>query len=102
MAVGRRAGYLLLAYVCAFILAYLIPEEIDRQDYARAVDAYVRDPTQANQVALEAQRRENDRVHVRDSAVIGLLLVVVGSGIWGGIRLMKDRARRTDSQDSSR
>lgn len=95
MVVARRAGYLLPAYVCAFILAYLIPEEIDRPDFARAVGAYVRNPTQGSQVALEAQRRENDRIHLRDSAAAGLVLLGVGYGIWGGRRLMKRHASRS-------
>src|ERR1700674_2036661 len=72
MTVVRKVCYLLLGYVCAFILAYLIPEQIDRRDDARAVVSYARDPTQENEAALRAERRENERVPLRDSAALGL------------------------------
>src|SRR6266404_7224530 len=102
MTVVRKAGYFLLAYFCAFILANLIPEQIDRREYAIAVDAYTRDPTPENEVALRAQRRENERLHLRDTAILGLVLVVVGYGIWGGSRLVIRLVHRTDPRDMRR
>ena len=96
----RKVCYFVLAYVCAFVLAFLIPEQIDRQEYARAVVAYTRSPTQENKAVLVAQRRENDRLHLRDSAVLGVVLVVVGYGIWGGRRFIK-RAHRPGKQYSA-
>jgi hypothetical protein len=90
-------SYLLVAYVCAVILAYLVPEQIDWREYARAVVAYTQNPTQENEVALRAERRVNDRIHLRDSAVLGLVLVAVGYGIWSGRRLVTRLAHRTRS-----
>jgi hypothetical protein len=102
MTVVRKAGYLLLAYFCAFILANLIPEQIDRREYAIAIDAYTRDPTPENEVALRAQRRENERLRLRDSAILSLVLVVVGYGIWGGSRLVIRLVHRTHPRDMRR
>jgi hypothetical protein len=51
MTVVRKAGYFLLAYFCAVILVNLIPERVDRREYAIAVDAYTGDPTAENEVA---------------------------------------------------
>ena len=100
MAVVRKACYFLLAYSCAFILANLIPEQIDRREYAIAVDAYTRGPTPENEVALRAQRRENELAHLRDTAMMGLVLVVLGYGILGGRRLMTRRPQRTSPNGS--
>jgi hypothetical protein len=97
MTVVRKAGYFLLAYFCAFILANLIPEQVDRREYAIAVDAYTRDPTAENEVALRVQRRENVLAHLRDNAMIGFVLVVLGYGIWGGSRLVKPLVHQTDA-----
>jgi len=79
-----------LTSVCAFAVAYLVPEHIDRQQFSRTVMEYSRNPTPENAVALEAQRRENERIHLKDSAVIasGLLLIVYG--IWGA-RVLRTR-----------
>jgi ferric-dicitrate binding protein FerR (iron transport regulator) len=99
MSVVRKASYLFMAYVCAVILAYLIPEQIDRRDYARAVVAYTQNPTQGNEAALQAERRVNDRIHLRDSAAFGLVLVTLGYGIWSGRRLMTRLKHRTGPGD---
>ena len=69
----RNMRYLLMAYGCAFVLAYLIPEQIDRQDYTRAVVAYARNPTQENELGLRAERGVNERIHLRHSAVLGFV-----------------------------
>lgn len=99
MSVPRRAGYLLTANACAFVLAYLIPEQIDRQDYTRAVVAYARNPTAENEATPRAQRRVNDRIHLIGSSVLGLILVAVGYGIWSRQRLITRLKHRTDSRD---
>ncbi len=62
MIVVRKASFLIMTYVCAFILTYLIPEQIDRRDYTRAVVAYTENSTQENEAALRAQRRVNESI----------------------------------------
>jgi hypothetical protein len=99
MTVARKVSFLLMTYVCAFILAYLMPEQIDRQEYARAVVAYTQNPTQENEAALKTERRINDRIHLRDSAVLGLAMVAVGYGIWSARRLVTRLAHRTGPGD---
>ena len=96
MTMARKASYLLLSCVFAFILAYFIPEHIDRQEFAQAVTTYSRNPTPENAAALEAQRRENERIHLRDSAIIGFALVL---GTWGVLavrRLIIDAYRKSN------
>src|SRR6266571_2000861 len=95
----RNMRYLLMAYGCAFVLAYLIPEQIDRQDYTRAVVAYARNPTQENELGLRAERGVNERIHLRHSAVLGFVLVAIGYGIWSGRRLMTRLTHRTGPSD---
>ena len=97
----RKASCLLVAYVSAVILAYLVPEQIDRRDYTQAVVAYTRNPTQENEAALRAQRRVNERMHLRDSTVLGLILVAVGYGAWSGRRLVMRLTHRTGSGDKT-
>ncbi len=92
----RNMRYLLMAYGCAFVLAYLIPE---RQDYTRAVVAYARNPTQENEAGLRADRGVNERIHLRHSAVLGFVLVGTGYGIWSGRRLMTRLTHRTGPSD---
>ncbi len=93
----RRVSYLLVAYICAVILAYLVPEQNDRRDYARAVVAYTQNPTKETEVALRTQQRLNDRIHLRDSAVLGFVLVAVGYGIWSGRTLVTRLTHPTGS-----
>ena len=88
-----------MTYVCAVVLAYSIPEQIDRPDYTRAVVAYTRNRTQENEATLRAQRRVNERTHLKDSAVLGLILVALGYGIWSGRRLMTRLTHRTGPSD---
>jgi hypothetical protein len=97
MTAARKASYILLSCVFAFILAYLIPERIDRREFTQAVITYSRNPTPENAAALEAQRRANDRIHLEDSAAIGLVLILVAYGIWGLRKLAMRLASRTGS-----
>jgi len=81
MPVAKKMSYFLVSYACAFLLAYIVPEHIDRRDFARVVDVYSHSQTPENMAALEAQRHENERVHLRDSSVVAVVLVAVGYGI---------------------
>ncbi len=88
MGAARKVSYLLATCLCAFILAYLFPEQIDRRDYTGAVAAYTENPTQENEAALRNQRQVNERIHLRDSAILGLGLAGLGCGIWRGHRFV--------------
>ena len=91
----RDMRYLLMAYGCPFVLAYLIPEQIDRREYAQAVVAYAQNPTQENEAGLRSERGANEHIHLRHSAVLGFVLVGIGYGIWSGRRLMTRLTHRT-------
>jgi hypothetical protein len=99
MTVARKVSFLLMTYVCAFILAYLMPEQIDRQDYARAVVAYTQNPTQENEAALRNQRQVNERIHLMNSAALSAVPVAVGFGIWSGRRLMTRLTHQAGPRD---
>ena len=90
MPVARKVSYILVSYACAFFLAYIIPEHIDRRDFARAVDVYSRTPTPENEAAVEAQRRENEKTHLRDSSVVAVVLVAVGYGVRSSYILIRN------------
>ena len=100
MTVARKVFLVLMTYVCALILTYLFPEQIDRRDYARAVAAYTENPTQEKEAALRSQRQMNERIHVMDSAALSAVLVATGFGIWGGRRFMRRLAHRTSPHDA--
>jgi len=89
----RKIAYLLLSYAFAFFLSYWMPQFVHRQDFDRAVDAYVRNPSAENMAALEVQQRENERIRLRDSGIAAAVLVVAGYGIWGGAKWMREHLR---------
>jgi hypothetical protein len=79
----------LAIYAIAFILVYLIPEHIHRRDFDRAFSAWLKDRTSQNEAALRVEQRKNEIIKLTDSAVIALVLVALGSGIYLVIRFAK-------------
>ena len=100
MTAARKASYILLGCVFAFILAYLIPGQIDRREFTQAVITYSENPTPQNAAALEAQRRENERIHLKDSVIIGLVLIVLAYGVWHVRKLTARLIHRRGSRDT--
>ncbi len=90
---GMRVKKILLRplaiYAIAFVLVYLIPEHIHRRDFDRAFFAWLKDRTPQNEAALRVEQRKNEIIHRSDSAVIALVLVALGSGIYVVIRFAK-------------
>ena len=79
----------LAIYAIAFVLVSLIPEYIHRRDFDRAFSAWLKDRTPKNEAALRVEQRKNEIIHLLDSAVIALVLVALGSGIYRVIRFAK-------------
>src|SRR6266480_3182881 len=79
----------LAMYAVAFVLVYLIPEHIHRRDFDRAFITWLHDRTPQNEAALRVEQRKNEIIHLSDSAVIALVLVALGSGIYLVIRFAK-------------
>jgi hypothetical protein len=76
-------------YALALALVYLIPEHIHRRDFDKAFTTWLRDRTPQNEAALEVERRKNEMIHIEDSVVIALAVVVLGSGIYYVPRLVR-------------
>ena len=76
-------------YAVAFAFVYLIPEQIHRRDFDKAFTTWLHERTPQNQAALEVERRKNEEIHIEDSAVIALAVVVLGSGIYYMFRLLR-------------
>jgi hypothetical protein len=79
----------LAIYAIAFVLVSLIPEYIHRRDFDRAFSAWLKDRTSQNEAALRVEQRKNEIIHLLDSAVIALVLVALGSGIYLVIRFAR-------------
>jgi len=91
----RKIAYVLVSYACAFFLSFWMPQFVHRQDFDRAVDAYVRSPSAENRAALEVQRRENERIRLRDSSIAAILIVAIGYGLRGAYKSTRGRLSRS-------
>jgi hypothetical protein len=85
----KKLLYLPVAYALAFALTYVIPSFIHRRNFDRAFFAWYKNPTPENTSALRIQQHKNDLIHLEDSAIAALVLLVVFCGIYGGLRLGK-------------
>jgi hypothetical protein len=74
----------LAVYFIAFVLVYLIPQHTHRRAFDKAFVTFLRDPTPQNEEALRVEQRKNEMITV--SAVIALVPVALGAGIYFGIR----------------
>jgi hypothetical protein len=72
----------LAIYAATFVLVYLIPEHIHRRDFDRAFSAWFHDRTPQNEAVLRSEQRKNDMIKLVDTAVIALVFVTLGSGIY--------------------
>lgn len=80
---------LVVFYALAFALVSLIPEHIHRRDFDKAFTTWFQERTPQNEAALEVERRKNEIIHIEDSAVVALAVVVLGSGIYYAPRLVR-------------
>ena len=84
----------LVIYAIAFVLVYLIPEYIHRRDFDRAFETWLHDRTPQNEAALQVEQHKNEIIKLADSAVIALVFVALGSGIYFAIRFVGDKLHR--------
>lgn len=73
----------------AFILVYLIPEHIHRRDFDRAFFTWFKDRTPQNEAALRAEQNKNGIIHLQDSAIIALAVLVIAGGAYKVVRFSR-------------
>ncbi|SRR6266436_504540 len=66
----------LAAYAIVLILVFLMPEHIHRRDFDRAFFIWMKDRTAQNEAALRTEQHKNEIIHLQDSAVIALVVVI--------------------------
>ena len=76
----------LAAYFIAFVLVCLIPQHTHRGDFDKAFVTWLHDSTPQNEEALRVEQRKNEISMLAVSAVIALVHVALGAGIYFGIR----------------
>jgi len=77
----RLLSRLAVTAVLAALIAFLVPVFVDRQEFARAVTEYVKNPTPENEAIMERERDENRRVALMmHFAATGVLFVVINLG----------------------
>ena len=72
----------LAIYAATFVLVYLIPEHIHRRDFDRAFSAWVHDRTPQSEAVLRSEQHKNEMIKLVDTAVIALVFVTLGSGMY--------------------
>jgi ABC-type phosphate transport system permease subunit len=84
----------LAIYFIAFVLVYLIPQHIHRRAFDKAFVTFLRDPTPQNEEAFRVEQRKNEIIMLAVSAVIALVPVAMGAGIYLGIRFAQSKSAR--------
>ena len=79
----------LAAYAIVLILVFLMPEHIHRRDFDRAFFIWMKDRTAQNEAALRTEQHKNEIIHLQDSAVIALVVVIIGSATYLILRFVK-------------
>ena len=72
----------LAIYAATFVLVYLTPEQIHRRDFDRAFSAWFHDRTPQNEAVLRSEQRKHELIKLVDTAVIALVFVTLGSGMY--------------------
>jgi hypothetical protein len=90
----------LAIYAAVFVLAYLIPEHIHRRDFDRAFFAWLHDRTPQNEAVLRSEQRKNEMIKFADTAVIALVFVTLGAGIYCIGRFVRHKVNRRRSNGS--
>ncbi len=85
----KKLPYLVISYALAFALAFSVPSFIHRRAFDEAFFAWRRDPSPQNTSTLRIEQRKNELIHLQDSAIGALALLVVLCGIYGGVRFWK-------------
>ena len=73
-------------YAIAFVLVYLIPEHMHRRGFDKVFMTWRHDPTPQNEEMLRVEQRKNEIIKLAGSAVVALVLVALGTGIYFGTR----------------
>jgi hypothetical protein len=99
MRLAKIALRYLALYAMALTLVFLIPEHIHRRDFDRALFIWMKNPTSQNEAALRAEQHENKIIHLQDSAVIALVVVVIAGGTYKIVRFVKRASSGTKARD---
>jgi len=89
MPVWKSLLRFLAMYAASFALVYLIPEQIHRRDFDRAFFTWWKNRTPENEAALRVEQRKNKIIHLIDSAVIAVFVVVFVGGTYKVVRLVR-------------
>ena len=100
MSAVKKVSYFVVPYVFAFVLIYVTPSFHHRRDFDRAFMAYYKEPTPENAAALRAQQHINENIDLEFAAVGALILVILGYGIYGVVRLANYSSKRIRGSNS--
>jgi hypothetical protein len=89
----------LAAYAIALILVFLIPEHIHRRDFDRAFFIWTKNRSAQNEAALRAEQHKNEIIHLEDSAVIALVVVIIAAGTYLIVRFVKRSVSGAKTRD---
>jgi hypothetical protein len=64
------------------VVSFLAPVFVHRRAFDRAVMEWLKTPTPATKTALEAERRENQRIALRTQALGSVVLFIGFNGVW--------------------
>ena len=86
MRLARRVIRWFGAYALILTFAFVTQLPLHRRDSDRAFSVYYKNPSPENEAALRAERRKNEIIQLKDSAIISFVLLVVGYGLYAGLR----------------
>lgn len=85
--IGRLSKQLAITAVLATALAFVIPVLVHRNQYAKAVVDYVKNPNSENAAALRVERGKNHMVALRTHIVAaGVFFVLINLGYFAARR----------------
>ena len=95
--VSSPALQFVLVTICAVALGFTIPVFVHRQEYAKAVADFTREPSQENERTLTVEWAKNQHVkHTTHEEVAVILIVVMNTG-WFLIRRQRRKASMAQS-----
>lgn len=81
MGLTKRIAFIGIAFLLTFASIYSMGF-IHRRDYDKAYFSWYSNPTPENEAALQRERRINDEIRLRDSAVGATILLAIAYGVW--------------------
>jgi hypothetical protein len=92
--VGRAFVRLGITLALAALIASLCPTFVDRRNYAEAVDAYEKNPTPENRVALAYESGENRRIVLLTRMGVATVIFMIVNVGWVLVFRQRSRGHR--------